>query len=94
MGLGVECIRLADDGAVARLLALPRRVQLIAYLCLGIPQAFHVRPKRAAGDWRARRRLDSRIYTDSWGQTAERLADAMPPADDHAPRGEERPCST
>ena len=82
-GLGVEWIRLSDDGAVARLLALPRRVQLIAYLCLGIPQAFHVRPKREAVDWRARRRLDSRIYTDLWGQTAERLADAMPPADDH-----------
>jgi 5,6-dimethylbenzimidazole synthase len=66
-GLGVEWIRFSDDGAVARLLALPPRVQLISYLCLGIPQAFDVRPKRAAGDWRARRRLDSRIYTDIWG---------------------------
>jgi hypothetical protein len=60
-------------------------VQLIAYLCLGIPQAFHVRPRREAVDWRARRRLDSRIDTDIWGQTGERLAAAMPPADDHAP---------
>ncbi len=91
-GLGVEWIRLSDDGAVARLLALPPRVQLIAYLCLGIPQAFHVRPRREAVDWRARRCLDSRIYTDIWGQTCERLAAAMPPADDHAPRGYERPC--
>ena len=86
-GLGVEWIRLLDAGAVARLLALPPRVQLIAYLCLGIPQAFDVRPKREAVDWRTRRRLDSRIYTDIWGQTGERLAAAMPPADDHAPQG-------
>jgi 5,6-dimethylbenzimidazole synthase len=87
-GLGVEWIRLLDAGAVARLLALPPRVQLIAYLCLGIPQAFDVRPRReAAVDWRARRRLDSRIYTDLWGQTGARLAAAMPPADDHAPQG-------
>jgi 5,6-dimethylbenzimidazole synthase len=87
-GLGVEWIRLLDSGAVARLLALPPRVQLIAYLCLGIPQAFDVRPRReAAVDWRARRRLDSRIYTDLWGQTGARLAAAMPPADEHAPRG-------
>jgi len=86
-GLGVEWVRLADAGAVARLLALPRRVQLIAYLCLGIPQAFDVRPKREAVDWRTRRRLDSCIYTDIWGQTGERLAAAMPPADDHAPQG-------
>ena len=86
-GLGVEWIRLLDSGAVARLLALPPRVQLIAYLCLGIPQAFDVRPRREAVDWRARRRLDSRIYTDLWGQTGARLAAAMPPADEHAPRG-------
>jgi 5,6-dimethylbenzimidazole synthase len=86
-GLGVEWVRLADEGAVARLLAMPPRVQLIAYLCLGIPQAFDVRPRREAVDWRARRRLDSRIYTDLWGQTGARLAAAMPPADEHAPRG-------
>jgi len=70
-GLGVEWVRLADAGAVARLLALPPRVQLIAYLCLGIPQAFDVRPRREAVDWRARRRLDSRIYTDIWGGSHE-----------------------
>jgi 5,6-dimethylbenzimidazole synthase len=91
-GLGVEWIRFSDVGAVARLLALPPRVQLIAYLCLGIPQEFHMRPRREAGDWRARRRLDSRIYTDLWGQTGERLTAAMPPTDVHAPRGEKRPC--
>jgi nitroreductase len=82
-GLGVEWVRFSDEGAVARLLALPPRVQLIAYLCLGIPLEFHVRPRRAAGDWRARRRLDSRIYTDLWGQTGERLLAFMAPADDH-----------
>jgi 5,6-dimethylbenzimidazole synthase len=63
-GLAVEWIRLADDGAVARLLALPSRVQIIAYLCLGIPQEFHLRSRREAGAWRALRGLDSRIYTD------------------------------
>ena len=35
------------------------------------PQAFHVQPKREAVDWRARRRLDSRIYTDIWGGSHE-----------------------
>jgi 5,6-dimethylbenzimidazole synthase len=86
-GLGVEWIRLSDEGAVARLLALPPRVQLIAYLCLGIPQTFHVRPRQDAGDWRVRKHLDVRIYTDLWGQTGECLAAPMPPPDEHAPRG-------
>jgi 5,6-dimethylbenzimidazole synthase len=93
-GLAVEWIRLADNGAVARLLALPSRVQLIAYLCLGIPQAFHLRPRRDAWDCRARRGLDSRIYTDIWGQTGKRLAAAMSPTDEPAPRGDDRPYPT
>jgi 5,6-dimethylbenzimidazole synthase len=70
-GLGVEWIQLSDDGAVARLLALPPGVQLIAYLCLGIPQVFHMRPRREAVNWRARRRLSSHIYTDIWGGSHE-----------------------
>ena len=70
-GLGVEWIHLSDEGAVARLLALPPRVQLIAYLGLGIPRAFHVRPRREPVDWRAPRRLDARIYTDIWGGSHE-----------------------
>jgi 5,6-dimethylbenzimidazole synthase len=36
-GLGVEWARVADEGAVARLLALPPGVRLLAYLGLGIP---------------------------------------------------------
>jgi nicotinate-nucleotide--dimethylbenzimidazole phosphoribosyltransferase len=86
-GLGVEWIRFSDDAGVARLLALPPAVQLIAYLCLGIPQVFQVQPRREGGDQRARRGRDSRIYTDIWGQTGERLAVAVPATDGHTPRG-------
>jgi nitroreductase len=68
-GLGVAWIPLADEGAVARLLALPSTVQLIAYLSLGIPRAVHVRPRREGVDRLARRRLDLRIHTDMWGRT-------------------------
>jgi 5,6-dimethylbenzimidazole synthase len=66
-GLGVGWIRLSDEGAVARLLALPPEVQLIAYLCLGIPQAFHVRPRRETLDRLVQEHLDTHIYTDIWG---------------------------
>ena len=31
--------------------------------------------------------FDARVYTDIWGQTGARLAAAMPPPDEHAPRG-------
>jgi 5,6-dimethylbenzimidazole synthase len=74
-GLGVEWLRLADEGAVARLLGLPPGVQL----------------RRGETDHQARRRLDARMYTDIWGQTGAHLAAVIPPTDAHAPRGEERP---
>lgn len=77
-GLGVEWIRIADNDAVARLLALPPGVQLIAYLCLGIPQTFHVRPPQEASVWHSRGRLASRLYMDVWGQTGECLTAFLP----------------
>jgi 5,6-dimethylbenzimidazole synthase len=81
-GLGVEWVRPADEGAVARLLALPPGVQLLAYLGLGMPQAVHRRPRRAAGDGRAQRRRESRVYTDRWGQTGGSLVACMTATDE------------
>jgi 5,6-dimethylbenzimidazole synthase len=81
-GLGVAWVRPVDEGAVARLLALPPGVQLLAYLGLGMPQEFHRRPRRAAGDGRAQRRRESRVYTDRWGQTGGSLAACMTPTDE------------
>src|SRR5690606_4205425 len=49
--------------------------------CLGMPRAFHRRPRRAAADWQAWRRLDSRVYTELWGQTGDCSAAFTPPAD-------------
>ena len=81
-GLGVEWARPVNEGAVARLLALPPGVQIIAYLGLGMPQEFHQRPRRGAGDWHAQRRRESRVYTNLWGQTGGSLVAFTSQADD------------
>jgi Nitroreductase family len=81
-GLGVEWVRPVDEGAVARLLALPPGVRLLAYLGLGIPQAFDRRPRRGGGDWRAQRHREARVYTDLWGQTGGGLVVFTAQADD------------
>jgi len=81
-GLGVEWVWLADEGTVARLLAVPPGVQLLAYLGLGMPQEFHRRPGRAAGDWHAQGRRESRVYTDLWGQTGGGLVACTAPTDE------------
>ena len=82
-GIGIDWVRLADHGPVARLLDLPCGVELTAYLCLGIPQEVHVLPRRAIGGRHVRRRRDTRIYMDIWGQTGEALEASMPPTDDY-----------
>jgi 5,6-dimethylbenzimidazole synthase len=66
-GLGVVQIKLADGGAVARLLALPPEVQLIAYLGIGYPQALRRRPRRKAVDRQSQEHLGWQIYADTWG---------------------------
>jgi 5,6-dimethylbenzimidazole synthase len=66
-GLGVVRIRLTDERAVARLLALPSGVQLITYLGLGIPQTLGVRPRRKTVDSCRQEHLGWHIYTDMWG---------------------------
>lgn len=81
-GLGVEWVRSVDESAVARLLALPLGVRLLAYLGLGMPQAFRRWPRRAAGDWHAQGRRESRVYTDLWGQTGGSLVTCAAPTDE------------
>lgn len=74
----MEWVRPVDEGAVARLLALPPGVRLLAYIGLGIPQEFHQRTRRGAGDWRAQRRRESRVYRNLWRQTGGSLVAFMP----------------
>ena len=81
-GLGVGWVKPVDEGAVAQLLALPPGVQLLAYLGLGIPQAVHRRPRRAAGDGRTQRSHESRVYTNLWGQTGGSLVAFTAQTDD------------
>ncbi|HEX9867920.1 MAG TPA: hypothetical protein VGC99_04885, partial [Candidatus Tectomicrobia bacterium] len=53
--------------------------QLIAYLCIGFPREFRVRPMLEEVGWRSRMKVEGLIYQDGWGQPCELVAEARPP---------------
>ncbi len=70
-GIGVGWVSILDYEKVERLLGLPCGVQLVAYLCVGIPQEHRVRPMLEEVGWRSRLPLDTLVYKDVWGQPCE-----------------------
>ncbi len=53
-GLGVGWISILDPAAVTAALDVPASWQLVAYLCLGLPQEEHVDPELVRHGWQAR----------------------------------------
>jgi 5,6-dimethylbenzimidazole synthase len=77
-GIGIGWVSILDYGKVERLLGLPEGVQLIAYLCIGFPREFRVRPMLEEVGWRARLQVRGLIYQDGWGQPCELGANSSP----------------
>jgi len=81
-GIGIGWVSILDYGKVERLLGLPDGVQLIAYLCVGFPREFRVRPMLEEVGWRPRLQVGGLIYQDGWGQPCELGADSSPAAEE------------
>ncbi len=61
-------VSIFDNGAVQRILNIPKRIVPIAYLCVGKVSGYHRRPELEAAGWRERLPLDTLIHFDSWGR--------------------------
>lgn len=66
-GIGVGWVSILDSLEVAKLLALPEGVQLVAYLCLGQPVEFRDRPMLEEAGWKERTPLEEVVFQDRWG---------------------------
>jgi 5,6-dimethylbenzimidazole synthase len=77
-GLGIGWVSILDYTRVAQILGLPDGVQLIAYLCIGVPSECRDRPMLEEVGWRSRMPLDALVYQDRWGRPCELLT--VPPA--------------
>ena len=70
-GVGIGWVSILEKGAVERILGLPERVELIAYLCVGYPVAFGANPMIEEAGWRKRARLETVVHQERWGAPAD-----------------------
>ena len=75
-GLGIGWVSFYDPDDLRDLLGLPKRVEPVAYLCVGWPDERPVRPGLEAAGWSARTPLDAVVMEERWEERDE----ATPPA--------------
>lgn len=66
-GIGVGWVSILDHEALKRVLAVPKPVKILAYLCLGYVSDFETQPDLERAGWRERIPLDNLIHYESWG---------------------------
>ncbi|MDR6224837.1 5,6-dimethylbenzimidazole synthase [Desmospora profundinema] len=67
-GIGVGWVSILDPEKAEKLLGLPNRVKLIAYLCIGYPVEFREQPMLQEVGWKSRTKLSTLVFKDRWGQ--------------------------
>ncbi len=70
-GIGVGWVSILDHAALKKVLAIPRPVKVLAYLCLGYVSEFAARPDLEAAGWRARLPVQELVHYEVWGNKAE-----------------------
>ncbi len=68
-GIGVGWVSILDHNALKRVLGVPKRVKVLAYLCLGYVSDFAMKPDLATAGWRERIPLERLIHYESWSNT-------------------------
>lgn len=66
-GVGVGWVSVLDREALSSLLELPERVEIVAYLCVGYPEAFLEQPLLEQVGWQARLPLDEVVFEERFG---------------------------
>lgn len=67
-GIGVGWVSILKASTAEKILNLPEKVELIAYLCIGYPQEFRPLPLLEEVGWKKRDQLRSLTFSNQWGQ--------------------------
>ena len=70
-GFGLGWVSLFDPDRVAAMLAMPEGSRPLALLCLGPVDAFYETPMLIEQGWAERQALNSLVYENAWGQSAD-----------------------
>ncbi len=69
-GLGMGWVSFFDERELAGELALPKHLEIVAYLCLGYVEQFASEPELALAGWATRRPLSWAVHQQRWGRRA------------------------
>ncbi|MEO1092421.1 MAG: 5,6-dimethylbenzimidazole synthase [Pseudomonadota bacterium] len=65
-GIGMGWVSVFRDADLKRLLGIPDRIEIVAYLCLGYVEQLYVRPELEAKGWNERLSLDELVFEGRW----------------------------
>lgn len=65
-GVGVGWVSIFHDNDVRKLLGIPERIEIVAWLCLGYVRELYGEPELAVKGWRQRLKLDDLICEERW----------------------------
>ena len=67
-GIGMGWVSIFHDDDVRAILGIPRRIEIVAWLCLGYVDELYSEPELAVKGWRQRLPLEELVFTDRWGE--------------------------
>ncbi|TPP11330.1 5,6-dimethylbenzimidazole synthase [Rhizobium glycinendophyticum] len=65
-GVGVGWVSIFHDQDVKEILGIPKRVEIIGYLCLGYVDQLYEKPELEIKGWRQRLSLDDLVFEERW----------------------------
>ncbi|MDQ0392705.1 5,6-dimethylbenzimidazole synthase [Labrys monachus] len=68
-GVGIGWVSILDGARLKQILAIPPRVTLVAYLCLGYVQEAYTRPELEVKGWRRRLPPEDVVHFEGWGRS-------------------------
>ncbi|MGO4436128.1 5,6-dimethylbenzimidazole synthase [Rhizobium sp. RAF56] len=66
-GVGVGWVSIFHDADIRALLGIPKRIEIVAWLCLGYVDELYREPELAVKGWRQRLPLEELIFNERWG---------------------------
>lgn len=67
-GIGIGWVSLLDHALVEKILKLPKKVELVAYLCVGYPVEFRPIPMLEELGWKSRTPINQIVFKETWGK--------------------------
>ncbi len=71
-GVGVGWVSILRDADLRRILEIPDRIAIVAYLCVGFVEQGFTRPELEIRRWATRLPLTDLVFADKWGRSADK----------------------